>query len=62
MEHRLPTKYKKGKPIPWYISLEYYTPKTMVFQAHLYKFAIFVNSADFYVNAVMLTAYHLIEY
>ncbi len=32
---------------------EYYTPKTTEFQANLSVFMIFVNYADFYVNAIM---------
>ena len=35
---------------------QYYTPKAFCFQAFLNSFAIFVNYAEFYVNAVMLTA------
>lgn len=35
---------------------EYYTPKSIQFQAILGKITIFVNYADFYVNIIMLTA------
>ena len=34
---------------------EYYTPISVIFQAFLYIFTIFVNYADFYVNIIMLT-------
>jgi len=34
---------------------EYYTPKTIIFQAKLLKITIFVDYASFYVNAIMLT-------
>ena len=35
--------------------LKYYTPDLLIFQVNLVKFTIFVNYADFYVNAIMLT-------
>lgn len=38
---------------PFLTLLEYYTPKTIIFQALLDIFTIFVNYADFYVNTVM---------
>jgi hypothetical protein len=34
---------------------EYYTPISVIFQAFLYIFTIFVDYADFYVNIIMLT-------
>lgn len=47
---------KKGiKSLSKNILHEYYTPKPTKFQGILVIFTIFVNYADFYVNAVMLT-------
>ena len=36
--------------------LEYYTPKSTLFQENLYILKIFVNYDDFYVNAIMSTS------
>ena len=47
---------KKGRKKTLQITMhKYYTPKTLVFQAVLSIFTIFVNYADFYVNIVMST-------
>lgn len=47
---------KKGiKSLSKNILHEYYTPKPTKFQGILVIFTIFVNYADFYVNAIMLT-------
>ena len=41
---------------------EYYTPKSMKFQAVLDKITIFVDYADFYVNTIMSTAETVLLY
>lgn len=46
---------KRAHNIPLFTLLEYYTPKTIIFQAVLDNIAFFVNSAEFYVNSVMST-------
>lgn len=48
---------KKGKGHNHALSTlpDYYTPKTIIFQGILNISTIFVNNADFYVNAIMST-------